>query len=107
MKVKLSFEELQQRVRFLEKEAEKLERIKTKLQESEARFRDIADNAMEWIWQVDPTGKYTYSSPVVKKILGYEPEEVLGKYFFDFFHPDEKKKLMKATTKAFEHKKSF
>ena len=107
MKVKLSFEELQQRVRFLEKEAEKLGRIKKKLQESEARFRDIADNAMEWIWQVDPTGKYTYSSPVVKKILGYEPEEVLGKYFFDFFHPDEKKKLMKATTKAFEHKKSF
>ena len=107
MKRKLSFEELQQRVRFLEKEAEKLGRIKTELQESEARFRDIADNAMEWIWQVDPTGKYTYSSPVVKKILGYEPEEVLGKYFFDFFHPDEKKKLMKATTEAFEHKKSF
>ena len=107
MKRKLSFEELQQRVRFLEKEAEKLGRIKTELQESEARFRDIADNAMEWIWQVDTTGKYTYSSPVVKKILGYEPEEVLGKYFFDFFHPDEKKKLMKATTKAFEHKKSF
>ena len=107
MKRKISFEELQERVRFLEKEAEKLERIKTELQESEARFRDIADNAMEWIWQVDTTGKYTYSSPVVKKILGYEPEEVLGKYFFDFFHPDEKKKLMKATTKAFEHKKSF
>lgn len=107
MKRMLSFEELQQRVRFLEKEAEKLGRIKTELQESEARFRDIADNAMEWIWQVDPTGKYTYSSPVVKKILGYEPEEVLGKYFFDFFHPDEKKKLMKATTEAFEHKKSF
>ena len=107
MKRKISFEELQQRVRFLEKEAEKLGRIKTELQESEARFRDIADNAMEWIWQVDTTGKYTYSSPVVKKILGYEPEEVLGKYFFDFFHPDEKKKLMKATTKAFEHKKSF
>ena len=107
MKRKLSFEELQQRVRFLEKEAEKLGRIKTELQESEARFRDIADNAMEWIWQVDTTGKYTYSSPVVKKILGYEPEEVLGKYFFDFFHPDEKKKLMKATTMAFEHKKSF
>ena len=107
MKRKLSYEELQRRVRLLEKENEKLGRIKTQLQESEARFRDIADNAMEWIWQVDTTGKYTYSNPVVKKILGYEPEEVLGKYFFDFFHPDEKKKLMKATTKAFEHKKSF
>ena len=107
MKRKLSYEELQKRVRSLENEAEKLGRIKTELQESEARFRDIADNALEWIWQVDTSGKYTYSSPVVKKILGYEPEEILGKYYFDFFHPDEKKKLMKATTKAFEDKKPF
>jgi PAS domain S-box-containing protein len=107
MKRKLSYEELQKRVRLLEKENEKLGRIKTQLQESEARFRDIADNALEWIWQVDTSGKYTYSSPVVKKILGYEPEEVLGKYYFDFFHPDEKKRLMKAATMAFEHKKSF
>jgi len=107
MKRKLSYEELQKRVRLLEKENEKLGRIKTQLQESEARFRDIADNALEWIWQVDTSGKYTYSSPVVKKILGYEPEEVLGKYYFDFFHPDEKKRLMKAATIAFEHKKSF
>jgi PAS domain S-box-containing protein len=107
MKRKLSYEELQKRVRLLEKENETLGRIKTQLQESEARFRDIADNALEWIWQVDTSGKYTYSSPVVKKILGYEPEEVLGKYYFDFFHPDEKKRLMKAATMAFEHKKSF
>ena len=107
MKRRLSNEELRKRVRLLEKEAEKLGQIKVKLQESEARFRDIADNALEWIWEVDTTGKYTYSSPVVKKILGYEPEEVLGKFFFDFFHPDEKKRLMKATNKAFEHKKSF
>jgi len=107
MKRKLSYEELQKRVRLLEKENEKLGRIWTQLQESEARFRDIADNALEWIWQVDTSGKYTYSSPVVKKILGYEPEEVLGKYYFDFFHPDEKKRLMKAATMAFEHKKSF
>ena len=107
MRRKLSYEELQKRVRLLEKKAEKLERIKTKLQESEARFRDIADNALEWIWQVDSTGKYTYSSPVVKKILGYEPKEVLGKYYFDFFHPDEKKRLKKLTTEVFEKKKPF
>jgi PAS domain S-box-containing protein len=107
MRRKLSYEDLQKRVRLLEKKAEKLNRIKTKLQESEARFRDIADNALEWIWQVDSTGKYTYSSPVVKKILGYEPKEALGKYYFDFFHPDEKKRLKKLTTEVFEKKKPF
>ncbi len=107
MKKKLTYEELQKRVRLLEKETEKLVQIKAKLQESEARFRDIADNALEWIWQVDASGKYIYSSPVVKKILGYEPEEMLGKYYYDFFHPDEKNELMEVTAKAFEHKRSF
>jgi PAS domain S-box-containing protein len=107
MKRKLSYEQLLKKVQLLEKETKKLGQIKSKLQESEARFRDIADNALEWIWQVDTTGKYTYSSPIVKKILGYEPKEVLGKYYFDFFHPDEKQRLMEATARAFEQKKPF
>lgn len=107
MKRKLSYEELQKRVQLLEKKAEELGRIQTKLQESEARFKDIADNALEWIWEVDTAGKYTYSSPVVKQILGYEPEEVLGKHYFDFFHQDEKKRLAKESLKAFEQKESF
>lgn len=77
------------------------------LQESEARFKDIANNAQVWIWEVDEKGKYTYSSPVVKRILGYDQEEVLGKHFYDFFHPDEKQKLKELAFKAFEYKKSF
>ncbi|MDG6219279.1 MAG: PAS domain S-box protein, partial [Candidatus Thermoplasmatota archaeon] len=36
---------------------------------------------------------YTYVSPSFKKILGYEPSELIGKNGFDFVHPDDKKKL--------------
>ena len=77
------------------------------LKESESRFSDIAENALEWIWEVDQTGKYTYSSPTVKKILGYEPKEVLGKYFHEFFHPDEKRELMKKAFNLFNIQKPF
>ena len=107
MKPKLSYEELKKKVQLLEKESDKRRRIEAKLKESETRFRDIAENALEWIWEIDSAGKYTYSSPVVKQILGYKPDEVIGKFFYDFFHRDEKKQLKKTAFKTFSLKKPF
>ncbi len=75
--------------------------------ESERRFRDIADNALEWIWEVDAKGKYTYASPVVEKILGYKPEEILKKRFYDFFHADDRRELKKAAFEVFAEKRPF
>ncbi|MCG2722304.1 MAG: PAS domain S-box protein, partial [Thermodesulfovibrionales bacterium] len=54
----------------------------------------IAENAEEWIWEVDADGLYTYSSPIVQKILGYAPEEIVGnKHLYDFFSSDSERKL--------------
>jgi PAS domain S-box-containing protein len=69
------------------------------LRRSEKRFRDITENTVEWIWEVDTQGKYTYASPVVEKILGYKSEEVLMKHFYDLFHPEDREELK---AKAFE-----
>ncbi|GAG82053.1 unnamed protein product, partial [marine sediment metagenome] len=44
-------------------------RAERALRESEKRFRDIAENAFAWIWEVDVNGKYTYASPVVEEIF--------------------------------------
>jgi PAS domain S-box-containing protein len=77
------------------------------LRQSEQRFRDIAENAYEWIWEVDTTGKFTYSSSIVKKILGYEPAKLLGKHFYDLVHPEDQDKLKKTAFDAFAKKKSF
>jgi two-component system cell cycle sensor histidine kinase/response regulator CckA len=77
------------------------------LRESEKRFRDITENAAEWVWEVDAQGKYTYSSPVVEQLLGYKPEEVLGQYFYDFFLPDQREELKKAALQAFGAKRPF
>ncbi len=107
MKLNLSYKELQKRGQLLKEEADKRKRTQIKLEESEARFRDIAENALAWTWEVDATGKFTYSSSVVKNILGYDPKEILGKYFYDFFHPDEREKLKKAALKIFVYKKPF
>lgn len=77
------------------------------LAESEERFRNIAENALEWIWEIDASGKYTYASPVVEQLLGYKPEEVLEKHFYDLFHLDDREELKKAAFEAFAQKQSF
>jgi PAS domain S-box-containing protein len=68
----------------------------------------VAENAQEWIWEIDNDGLYTYSSPVVERILGYSPEEIIGKkHFYDFFHPQDKDALKEAALQAFAKKEPF
>jgi diguanylate cyclase (GGDEF)-like protein/PAS domain S-box-containing protein len=73
------------------------QRSEEALRQSEARFRDITANVAEWVWEVDSEGKLTYSSPVVEQLLGYQPEEVVGHYFYDLFLPNERQELKDKT----------
>jgi PAS domain S-box-containing protein len=58
------------------------------LRRSEKRFMHVAESAEEWIWEVNEEGLFTYSSPVVEKILGYKPEEITNKkHFYDLLIP--------------------
>jgi PAS domain S-box-containing protein len=63
------------------------------LQESEVRYRLISENTSDLIATTtfDFNLIYTYISPSHKKVLGYEPEDLIGKSGFDFIHPDDKK----------------
>jgi two-component system, cell cycle sensor histidine kinase and response regulator CckA len=66
------------------------ERAEAKLRKSEERFRQVVESAGEWVWEVDASGLYTYASPVVEKILGHKPEDLVGKrHFYDLFHPED------------------
>jgi PAS domain S-box-containing protein len=83
-------------------------RAEEALQELEERFRQVAENAQEWIWEVDGAGLYTYASPVVEKILGYKPEEIVGtKHFYDLFYPEDREALKKSAFEVFAKKQSF
>lgn len=59
------------------------------LRESEERFRNLVESTHDLIWEIDENAVYTYVSPQIKDILGYETEEVLGKTPFDFMPPEE------------------
>ena len=59
------------------------------VQESQARFQGLVETLSDWIWEVNQNGIYSYVSPKVKDILGYEPEKVLGMTPFDLMPPEE------------------
>ncbi|MDB4907437.1 MAG: domain S-box protein [Gemmatimonadetes bacterium] len=59
------------------------------LTRSEELFRALTENSAEIIGVRDANGTYTYMSPSIKRILGYDPEEVIGKSLLDLAHPDD------------------
>jgi PAS domain S-box-containing protein len=63
------------------------------VQESRARFQGLVETLSDWIWEVDQNGAYTYVSPKVTALLGYEPEEILGKTPFDLMPPEEAQRV--------------
>jgi PAS domain S-box-containing protein len=58
------------------------------LRVSKEKYRSLVEATSDWIWEVDATGIYTYVSPQVL-LLGYTPDEVVGKTLFAFMPPEE------------------
>lgn len=61
-------------------EAKVEERTKV-LQESEKKYRLLADNAADVIWTTDTSLKTTFISPSIKELRGYTPEEAMAESF--------------------------
>ena len=59
------------------------------LRESEERYRALVETVSDWVWEVDENVVYTFVSPKIRDLLGYEPGEILGKTPFDLMPPDE------------------
>jgi len=60
------------------------------LHEAKEKFQSLVESSSDWVWEVDANGVYTYASPKIKDLLGYEPHEVIGRTPFDLMPPEEK-----------------
>jgi PAS domain S-box-containing protein len=49
----------------------------------------IIDCTSDWVWEVDAEGRCTYCSRKVEKHLGYRPDEMIGKTFYNFMDDGE------------------
>ncbi|HUV51427.1 MAG TPA: PAS domain S-box protein [Anaerolineae bacterium] len=82
-------------------------KLKESLLKSERRFQDLAERTPNWIWEMDAQGRYTYSNPVVQYILGYRPDEVIGRHFYDFFFEKEREALRHNASQVMAKRRPF
>lgn len=69
--------------------------IKNQLIESESRYKLLAEQSHTVIWEIDPNGMFLYISPVVEKLLGYTPEELVGKKKYSDLYPIKNRRIDK------------
>lgn len=73
----------------------KRKEMEEQFRKSEEQFRIIAENTVDLIALHTPEGNYTYISPSIEMLLGYTPQEMLGKNPYQFFHPDDQERIRK------------
>lgn len=107
MKEKTTYQELEHRVRELERAAAERRR-------SEGALREITDIyhlhfslANDVLYSVDTQLRIMSASPSIEKVLGYKPEELVGKHIQDLklLHPECLDKAMTDTLQVFSGKK--
>ena len=64
------------------------------LNEAKSMYRLLADNTVDLVCLHNLNTIFEYISPSIKKLLGYTPEELLGKSALDYVHPDNLKELL-------------
>ncbi len=66
-------------------------RAQQALELSEERFRDFAESASDWCWEMDEQLRFTYLSDSFERITGCPKQQVLGitrKEFMSLYYPD-------------------
>ena len=100
-------EQLQLAYRNVSDEIKERRKIEQSLRESEERFRSLVETSSDWVWEIDANAVYTYVSPKVEELLGYEPEEVMGQTPFDLMSEAEAAKFKSQFSKIAEQHQSF
>jgi PAS domain S-box-containing protein len=86
-------QELLQEMDFLKQKTSKYEQSEWKHNETIRQYQSRLEAINDWVWEVDKHGFYRYSNKKVKDLLGYEPEDVIGKKQFGFMPLNEAKRV--------------
>jgi len=81
--------ELAQANQELQLEVTERRRIEAALVQSELQFRSLIQNSSDIITVLNAEGVIRYQSPSVANVLGYQPEELIGKPSLELVHPED------------------
>jgi PAS domain S-box-containing protein len=93
---KPSYEELEQRVGALEREAVKRTQAEEALRQTEERLQLAVESGNMGLWDRDFRTKKIFWSDKLYDLLGRDPEgpEITGDTFFDYIHPDDRSQVL-------------
>lgn len=77
------------------------------LRVSEQRFRDIAEAAGEYVWEVDAEWNHTFITERCTTVLGREPKALLGQTMLTIMHPDEAVRLRPVLDEVWAQGRTF
>jgi len=100
-------ENIPEEILFITRDITERKRIHLELQESRLQYRDLVESINDAIYEVTMEGVLTYVSPSIYRIIGYTPEELIGKNFIDFLYPDDKNLLKKGLKTLGKNKYSY
>ncbi|MCA1716977.1 MAG: PAS domain S-box protein, partial [Actinobacteria bacterium] len=72
-------------------------RVEEDSYENEERFRSLVQHAADIITILESDGTIRYESPAIERVLGYQPEELIGQNAFDYVHRDDLERLASVT----------
>jgi PAS domain S-box-containing protein len=70
-------------------ETSERKRAEAQLRRSEEYYRALIENSSDIVTIIDADGIVRYHSPAVERVLGYKPNELVGKRGRSIFHPDD------------------
>lgn len=68
--------------------------------EQERRYRLLADNVSDVIATYGPDGIFSYLSPSISELLGYSPEEMIGRASYDIMVPEDRERIAREFRQA-------
>ena len=83
------------------------ERATRKLRESEERYRNLAENSVDWIWALDTAGRHTYTNDRGLQMLGLSREALAQADLASLVHPDDRGRAGEVFTRALEARQGW
>ena len=72
----------------LTQEIEERKHAEKALRESEAKYRRLVEHSNDLVCEIDMRGHFLFLNPQYEQILGYAPQELLGRSAKELIHPD-------------------
>ncbi len=87
---------------IVEQDLHRLEQQSLRLATSEEYFRSLLDNSSDLVIVLKPDMAISYVNPSIRRILGYEPDQVLGKPFSDYVHLEDLPNVLDALAQTMQ-----